>query len=180
MSFGLTSESLRDLLNDYDELPADDSPYTSTLDQLEKAFVLDAPFEEKRRLIFKALALYCELLWLSFPHAKLWVNGGFTTHKRWGAPDDVDVLVVIPNEDLEFLSTKSIAPFLTLENASAPGLEKRVDVVRPFGGYVDGYFAIESNSYSINQWHNQWSQVKMPDGSIHPIRKKGFVEVVKR
>lgn len=169
---------LRDRLAGSIMLPPNATPYPSTLEEIEQVFVIGAPFEARRKLIFRALTFYCELVWAQSPNARLWINGGFMTLKSWAPPEDVDVVIVIPDVDKPLLTPSGLAPLLTAEKALISG--NKFEAVRPLGGLVDGYFAMESNRASMEKWNNQWSQVRQSDGTIDPALRKGFVEVASR
>ena len=178
MSGGTIETPLKDRLGGNIMLPPNKKPYPSTLEEIERVFVIGAPFEERRKLIFRALTFYCELVWAQSPHARLWIDGGFTTLKSWAPPEDVDVVIVIPAVDEPLLTATGLAPLLTAEKALISG--SKFEAVRPLGGLVDGYFAMESNQAAMEKWNNQWSQVRLSDGTIHPSLRKGFVEVTKQ
>ena len=102
------------LLDGRGMLPPASNPYGATLNELYETFVEQAPFRPRRELIFRALSLYAELVWQESPEARLWIDGGFATHKVWEAPEDADVVVIVPLRDYrKFIFTDSLMPLHT-------------------------------------------------------------------
>jgi hypothetical protein len=159
-------------------LPPQQEPYRLTWGELHELFVAQAPYRERRERLYAALHLFADAVWDIAPTAKLWVNGGFATHKPWAAPEDVDV--VIMTNDLAPEKKKMLVQqgLLTFKDVGLEVESKtmQLDRLRPFGGLVDSYFADSKRELF---WRTQWSRVKGPDGQIMPGVKKGFVEVVR-
>lgn len=171
--------ALRELLDDDGLLPPQAKPHMSSLEEIEQVFVVGAPFEERRRLVFRALAFYSELLWRQIPGAKLWIDGGFTTLKSWGPPNDVDIVVVVPANEVNMVTPDFVGGFVTLQDVNSREPKAKLDRVQPFGGLIDAFLVAENDQAGLNVWHGRWSAVKLPDGNLHPTRKKGFVEVTR-
>jgi hypothetical protein len=159
-------------------LPPSAEPHTATLEEIYDLFVAAAPFRERRELVFRGLLLYAELVSQTFSSARLWINGGFTTHKTWAAPNDVDVATIIPVHEYTKAISKESLPLWTMLEVSArqPTLD-RVDRIQPLGGLLDSFF-VPSIDAHIAAWHATWQRVKGQDGNIIEDATKGFVEVV--
>lgn len=170
--------ALGDHLNDYGELAYREEPYQATLGDLHDLFVQGAPFESRRRLVQRALELYAELVWAAAPQARLWINGGFTTLKQWGAPEDADVVSIVPVEDYSrFTKEPALLPLNTLGNARASSPEGFTAAkLHTMGGLIDGYFVADYEPWLL-PWRIKWSTVNGPDKKPIDGRKKGFVEV---
>lgn len=161
-------------------------PYQCTVAELHERFVKQAPFPEQRELLFDALRIYNTLVWRFFPQARLWINGGFVTHKRWAAPGDIDVAIIIRLEDYTALPEEAKAELnqlLTLQDVSASSPDfAHLRRLQPMGGMIDGFIGVDTgdpgHQPSLRAWFEQWSGVtdehKQPR---HGVRK-GFVEVV--
>lgn len=171
-------DSLRDLLDDFGRLPPADGPHRATLSDVEAAFVNEAPFEERRRLIFQALSLYSTLVWASVPQARLWIDGGFTTRKEWAAPKDTDVLVIVPIEVFLECKTDAWWPLHTLQHVSAVEPSMNSKRVHAMGGLVDAFVEAD-HAPNLLPWHELWSSVKGQDGLIIDGLRKGYVEVTR-
>jgi hypothetical protein len=93
------------------------------LDEIEDLFVKQAPFRQARERTFTALGLeIVGLVELGGP-ATVWINGGFTTHKPWAAPHDIDIVYWCVNEDhmRTMLTDNGIYEVLTLQNVIVGG-----------------------------------------------------------
>jgi hypothetical protein len=155
--------------------------HTATLTEVEAAFVTGAPFESERRVVFEALALYARLVWARFPDARLWINGGFVTHKTWAAPKDADVAVVVPGgssydfnvhpEDLSLWTLQSV-------KASAHGFSLAAGRLQPMGGLIDAFFVPGDVQPALDYWRSWWQRLSVP-GEMDRLDAKGFVEVVR-
>lgn len=147
--------------------------HRATLPELHLRFVVEAPQRARRQLIFDALAVYAELTWALLPGARLWVDGGFVTHKQ-EPPNDVDVAIVLdPTVALPVETTEEVVlPLLTMQGVTyvkpAPG--GYVERLQPFGGLIDGFLALDELDRQF--WAGWWSR---HEGSED---RKGFVEVV--
>src|SRR4051812_43816270 len=62
--------------------------HETTLEELLERFVETAPNPERRLLLYRALVLYVDFVRVVFPGARLWIDGGFVTHKP-EAPEDI-------------------------------------------------------------------------------------------
>jgi hypothetical protein len=152
-------------------------PYLGSLDDLHQRFVVESPnHNEERRKVFAALRLHLELLSDIGGSAKVWVDGGFITHKA-AAPNDVDVVYLCRDEQHmgQMLRSNRIWGLLTLQQVIfgspvAGGLPR----LQPVGGLVDAFLALPA---SYMYWAGLWSSVKGPDGRRAPGVRKGFVEV---
>lgn len=160
--------------------------HSMTLEEIEQHFVTGAPYEAERQAIFKSLVTYCEMVWRLIPEAELWVNGGFCTLKDWAAPSDVDVAFTVPpryQELIKYDDTLRLALDALRTKVISPG-----KIYRPMRGDVDGYALaagrppVERKGLGLitheEYWHQQWSNVKAQDGTIHPEARKGFIKVV--
>lgn len=160
-------------------LPPSQTPYLVTMADIHELFVAQAPFRERREVLFAAFEIYAALIWERIPDARIWVDGGFTTHKSWEAPDDVDVVVVaddVPRTTKGGLVSDGL---LTLQKVTAELNGKDlppVDKLRPFGGLIDAYFATSATTQLIKM---QFSKVRGPDGLIVPNLSKGILEVTR-
>jgi len=167
---------LLSFLGDDGNLPYRTEPYEASLVDLFGAFVENAPFQEARQEIFSALRFYAQLVWRRFPHARLWINGGFTTHKQWAAPNDADVVVLVPEDEFDVEDLSDIAPFLTLQNVNVERPAFTANRVQPMGGLIDG-FVVPDNAANQFIWGDTWSRLKGPNGELVPDARKGYVEV---
>src|SRR5690348_14256715 len=73
--------------------------HRTTLPEIEKFFVDEAPCSEHRRTVFTAFTTWVDLLRGLSPSAILWINGGFTTYKN-EPPKDADVAALIGKNDM--------------------------------------------------------------------------------
>lgn len=161
--------------------------HTMTLDEIEQHFVTGAPYEAERRHIFSALKTYCQTVWSIVPDAELWVNGGFCTLKDWAAPSDVDVVFVLSLEEYQRVKADYVlsSTVSTLLTKKEPGTHR---VIRPYAGRIDGYILVlglppidRPGLGLVTQeqyWHQQWSNVKAQNGTVHAGVRKGFIKVV--
>lgn len=154
--------------------------HRSTLDEVERVFVNGAPFEAERRRIMVALRLYAELVWLRFPEATLWIDGGFVTLKDYAAPEDADVVVMVADAgDYDPASHSEDLPLWTLLGVSAdrPSID-RAERLQPFGGLIDGFFARAEIEPVADFWRGWWQRLPAP-GKPDVADAKGYVEVTK-
>lgn len=160
-------------------LPPNQFPYRVTLADVHDVFVVRAPFRERREQLFMALSLYSSAIWDLLPDARLWVDGGFTTHKDWASPSDVDVAVIADKVDNVTKGTLASMGLFTMTEVSGKANElllPQMHKLLPFGGMIDSYFTTTAHSYFYKQL---WSQVKGPDGKIIEGASKGFLEVIR-
>lgn len=159
-------------------LPPQQQPYLLTWGEVHELFVVKAPYRERRQRIFAALQLFADSVWEIVPDARLWIDGGFTTHKEWGAPEDVDVVILGNALSPQMKATLLHQGLLTMEKLDFQVNSKIMHIpsLRPFGGLVDAYLA---DSKREDFWRAQWSRVKGPDGKVIDGLKKGFVEVIR-
>lgn len=167
---------LLNLLGDDGNLLYSPSPHEASLTDLFEAFVQNAPFREARQEIYRALEFYSELVWRRFPHARLWINGGFTTHKPWAAPNDADVVVLVPEHEFDIDEFSDIAPFLTIQRVTVGSPSFTAERIQPMGGLIDGFVVVDNPANQFI-WGDTWSRVKGPDGNLIPDGRKGYVEV---
>lgn len=159
-------------------LPYQHGPYLFTWGEIHELFVAQAPFRERRERLFNALQLFADSVWDILPGARLWVDGGFVTHKTWAAPEDVDVVIVTTQaapEKKRLLVEQGLLTFSDMK-FDVMDTPRSLNKLRPFGGLVDSYFA---DAKREDIWRLQWSKVRGPDGEIVDGLKKGFVEVVR-
>ncbi|SKC37423.1 DUF6932 family protein [Okibacterium fritillariae] len=160
-------------------LPPAQLPYQVTMTDIYTMFVQDAPYRERRELLFDALKIYTSLIWTEIPYARIWVDGGFATRKDWAPPEDVDVVVVADDVPLKVKAKLASEGLLTLSAVSASIDKSNLPMIhklRPFGGLVDAYFATSKTSALLYQY---MTSVKGPDGEvIHGVRK-GIAEVTR-
>lgn len=156
-------------LNEHGFLPA--GRHQAQMADIEKLFVTGAPHSAHRRRIFTALELYADRCREYFPEARLWVDGGFVTHKS-EPPKDVDVVVVASAVSPGVTEDQALT-LMTLTEVSAKHQSESVAAARlqPFGGFVDG-FIISGSPANQNFWHDFWQGVR---DSEH---RKGYVEVL--
>ncbi|MFF2621313.1 DUF6932 family protein [Oerskovia jenensis] len=145
--------------------------HRATLEQIYDLFVLQAPFADDRQVIWEAFDLYQRNVARLLPNSKLWVDGGFVTHKRWAPPNDVDVCIIASTEEVA-AAGPALLPLLT--DTSGP---KRV---QPMSGMVDGFITVPRPHPDSNSayWAHQWSRVRDLNGNEDESRRKGYVEVV--
>lgn len=161
-------------------LPATGSPHACTLDDIHERFVVGAPFEERRQRLFEALRLYAAMIWDIFPDARLRINGGFITHKRWAAPDDVDIAVLCPTATQAQIEAAVGGPLFTVIGAQGKimGHSVAFSKAHVMGGLIDAFPILPSLPASEATFHRLWSGVT--DQNKQPIAgaSKGYVEVV--
>ncbi|MFM2719136.1 hypothetical protein P5G46_01255 [Microbacterium mcarthurae (nom. nud.)] len=149
------------------------------MDEIRAVFVESAPHRERRALIFEALDLYARLIWSYWPHARLWINGGFVTHKE-SAPHDVDVVFLVPSSDFSrvLLSEGDSLGLMTFLNVSADQPNITAPRVQPFGGLIDSFFCPSDIPIAVETWRDRWSMASTVDGSGYRSDiEKGFLEV---
>lgn len=132
-------------------------------------FVVRAPFPDTRQRIWEAFLAWVALVRPLVPAARLWVDGGFVTHKSWAAPRDVDVCLIASPDECASLDLAALAPLLT----DAPDGGPRI---QPMGGLVDAHLGYQSvNAYF---WADLWTTVLDEARAVVPGERKGFLEVI--
>ncbi len=143
--------------------------HEGTLKDIRIRFVDDAPHMAHRDRIFQAFEVYARGIWDLLPTAKLWVNGGFVSHKPT-KPKDIDVVVLARVSELNAVPWDEILPLVT--HAADDGTR-----VQPMGGLVDGFIAKRGNPEEIRYWDDYWKTVLDLDRNPIPGERKGYVEV---
>lgn len=152
------------------------SPYPATLEEIKELFVDQAPYQHRRAMIYRALHLFTDLVWETIPEARFWINGGFTTHKSWAAPEDADVVAIVPVKKLKLCLEDSMLPLSTLQHVTAAQPNTQTPKLHPFGGLLDTFF-IPDMPAQLRTWDDTWSKVKGPDNKIIAGKRKGYLEV---
>lgn len=159
-------------------LAPDSEPHPATLEEIYQSFVVDAPFRDHRELVFRGLGLFIELVTLQIGSVRFWINGGFTTHKSWAPPADVDVATIVPRSAYDAALTEDALPLWTLQHVSAADpTVVNAPRLQPMGGLVDSFFVPDLPAQRA-YWHSLWSKVKGEDGKEVPGERKGYVEVI--
>ncbi|MBS1696621.1 MAG: hypothetical protein JST91_30940 [Actinobacteria bacterium] len=127
-----------------------------------------APFRPRRELIFRALALYVDLVSPQFTACRYWINGGFVTHKPWAEPEDADLVVVVPPGEAAKVTQPEFLPLLSLPSTAGK--------VHPMGGLIDSFVAID-HPMALSPWELTWSSVRDQHHNVVPGVSKGFLEV---
>jgi hypothetical protein len=148
--------------------------HVATLDEVRDVFVSAAPNAHIRESIYGAMRLHLNRLVEIGGPAKVWINGGFVTHKA-EAPADVDLVYLCADDEhlLRMLNADGVFELLTLQGVAihkpiATGIRR----LQPVGGLVDAFLARPS-SYSY--WDGLWSLVRTTESV--PRELKGYVEV---
>lgn len=154
--------------------------HSATWDEIRDQFVKRAPFEAQRELIFTAVELHFRMISDIFATGRLWLDGGFVTHKDWGAPKDADLAYLLSSVDINGLPPETstrLPSLLTLQGVSSaqpPGFAARV---QPMGGLVDVFVIPDDNLAMVEYWDSVWRTVKGSDDQIIPELQKGYLEV---
>lgn len=157
-------------------LPA--GAHSATLDEVYETFVVAAPFSDERALIFRALTVYLEILQSRFTNPRVLLNGGFTTHKNWAAPKDVDLAIGLSNADFKSAYHPDNHSLITIWDGAVSNPQPlRIEKIQPMGGLVDGYFFPTKMANVARYWEDQWSKIKDEHGNGILGARKGFVEV---
>jgi len=159
---------------------ADKSPYPTTIEEVRQVFVVDAPFPQRRAMIFAAFELYARILWMYLPNARLWLNGGFVTYKNV-APHDLDVAFLADSSDLTavFSRESDALSLLTFQGVSAvaPNMAN-VKRLQPIAGLIDSFMVQADNPLAVQTWKDRWSIASTPDGDGYRRDLfKGYLEV---
>lgn len=160
----------------YAALPA--GRYTVSFDVMYQRFVEEAPFRERRELIFKAIELHSEIVRMHFNDARLWIDGGFVTHKTWAEPEDADVVVVVSVAQYAKLATEeALLPLASMLGVTSLQPNTSTGKLHPMGGLMDVFF-VPDNPFHLEVWDDRWSSVNGPDGVLIPGERKGYLEVI--
>jgi len=145
--------------------------HAATLDEIEERFVLAAPFTDRRRLIYDAFRLWHEIVSGIVPDARLWVDGGFVTHKHWAPPSDVDVTVMLRPDDLNNLTHEDQQRLDLMFTKPGPPRQQ------PMSGLVDAFVCLRGDVDRTLYWREHWSTVLDENRARITGTQKGFVEV---
>lgn len=151
-------------------LPALDAPHLASLEDVFDLFVSAAPYSKERQELWAVFPIYVRKVRALFPTCRILLDGGFTTHKPWAAPEDIDVSVGVEKVHYEMLQPWERAE---LFNTEADGVK-----VRAMGGLVDASRFQLGNPDRFVMWHEHWSTVRGQDRNIIEGLRKGYVEVV--
>lgn len=143
----------------------------TTLADIEDFFVKQAPFTERRQVIFRAFLSWIDVLRSLCPNVILWIDGGFVTYKDV-PPKDIDVAAILAKSDLNSMDQDQQNTFMTLMTSDGADGAR----VQPMGGLVDGFFSIRGDVDQTVVWHNTWSAVYV-DGAEVVGELKGYLEV---
>lgn len=153
--------------------------HAATLEDVHERFVLDAPHQDRRGMLFRALRTYMELLQQLVPAGRVWIDGGFGTRKDT-PPHDVDVVIHPADwEALQGLAEqdhRDLLGLLTHRDIIIGSMDPPQwwERIQPIGGVLDGFLCYPGQEAI---WEQTWSSVKGPDGEIVTGAIKGFVEV---
>ncbi|MDV7195780.1 DUF6932 family protein [Mycolicibacterium fortuitum] len=173
--------------DEFGVLPASTQPHQATLAEIRQRFVQEAPVgRERRALIADVLEVHIALIRRLFSGVdiRIWLDGGFITHKRWKEPRDADLVVLVPGAELERADRDAAAPLWTMANVQAArgAADNGRVIVTPklhTGlGLTDAYVAVADTPIQVENWRRRWSTVKGPDGHEVAGMAKGFVEVI--
>ncbi|SKC47501.1 DUF6932 family protein [Plantibacter cousiniae (nom. nud.)] len=142
--------------------------HVADLAEVEARFVDAAPFAAERAHVFAAFRVWGDLVRTLVPEARMWVDGGFVTHKPWAAPSDVDVTFLVTPAALNALSPAEQAQVEKLLTG---------DGYKPMSGLVDAYLITRGDVDRTVYWRDWWATVV--DERHEPVQgvKKGFLEV---
>lgn len=157
--------------------------WRATLAEVKARFVDEAPFPSERETVFRALCLWSDLVWKRAPGARLWIDGGFVTHKPWAAPEDVDVAVLVPRKQAPALASAESASLWTLQNVTSDKPDHLSGQVtprlQPMAGLVDAFFFESHLSATFDFWDHWWQLVTDEHKQLVPGMTKGYVEVLR-
>lgn len=145
--------------------------HRTTLLEIEKFFVADAPCAVHRKSVFAAFTIWVDLLRDLSPTAILWINGGFATYKT-EPPKDVDVAALISKTEMNSWTEDQQMSFDSLLTTIRPDGSR----LQPMGGLVDGFYAVRGDIDQSVVWHDSWSSVYM-NGVKSAGESKGYLEV---
>lgn len=173
--------------DDFGILPASNQPHQATLAEIRQRFVDEAPIgQERRALIADVLEVHVAMIRRLFAGVgiRIWLDGGFITHKRWKEPRDADLVVLVPGSEVARADLDAAAPLWTLSNvraargAAAGGRVIVTPKLHTGLGLTDAYVAVADTPIQVENWRRRWSTVKGPDGHEVAGMAKGFVEVI--
>lgn len=145
--------------------------HRTTLEEIESVFVQSAPFPAERAMLWATFRTYLEEVWRLMPSTRLWINGGFVTHKTWAAPRDVDVCLVVKVSEFDAVPDAALDSLLT---AVLPDGQR----IQPMAGAVDAFAAQRGNPDEQRVYRSEWSRVRGPDRLEVPGAIKGYLEVL--
>lgn len=135
-----------------------------------------APFRPRRELVFRALQLYIDLISPEFSSIRIWIDGGFVTHKTWEQPEDADIVVVVPPSEHGKVMTPEFLPLWTLLNVQPSQPSVYADKVHPMGGLIDAFIEPDIPQV-LGVWDYRWSSVRDEQHNEVPGERKGYLEV---
>lgn len=161
----------------YGVLPEGRHP--ATFDEIYDRFVVEAPFRERRELIFQALTLHAKLVASTFGRARLWIDGGFVTHKTWAEPEDADVAVLVPMSEYARAAEDKNLPLWTVLGVAGEINRQPVGTLKlhPMGGLMDAFWLPDGVPSLAAAWDGLWSRVRDEHGDEVVGLKKGYLEV---
>lgn len=166
-------------------IPPCDGPYATlpvgrhqaTFPEVYDRFVTEAPFRDRRELIFRAVELHAAIVRTHFHGARFWLDGGFVTHKHWAEPEDADVVVVVPPEQYGKAADDKLLPLSTLQGVIAGQPQASTSKLHPMGGLMDVFFQPDVDVV-LAPWDAIWSSVKDENGVVVEGVAKGYLEVI--
>lgn len=147
--------------------------------EIRDLFVEQAPHRDRRELIFDSFKIHFSLVRELFSSGKLWVNGGFCTHKP-EPPKDIDMVIVVDPHEVEHFGSaewERLVQLLTLQGVSVEMPAAAAPRVQPMGGLIDCFFILSTDLAANKMWDQLWSSVKRDNGEIVPGLSKGYLEV---
>jgi hypothetical protein len=144
-----------------------------TLDEIHQRFVVEAPFPSERGPVFDAFRTWAGLVLAMLPKARLWINGGFVTHKTWSAPSDIDVVILVKRSELNALSDLQQVRFDELMTDTSEGIKRKA-----MSGLVDGFSCARGDIEKTLIWRETWSSLLDENRDVVSDVTKGFLEVM--
>jgi len=139
-------------------------------------FVEQAPFRERRELIFRALTLYIDLVSAEFTTSKYWIDGGFVTHKTWEQPEDADIVVVVPPGEHGKVLAAEFLPLWSLLEVLPTQPAVYSDKVHAMGGLIDTCI-LPDQPLVLRPFDLLWSKVRDENHNEVLGVRKGYLEV---
>lgn len=158
--------------------------YPATLSEIHEVFVEAAPYREHRARIYRGLVYYLDEISSRFDSPRVLVNGGFVTHKPWGAPKDVDLAIGLENQDFRTALDPLNIALWTLQDLTLlrPGQTSaeymKLERLQPLGGLVDSHIFPKRLAAMSAFWERLWADVKGEDGKKIDGVQKGYLEVI--